>query len=208
MSVDCEEMKESFLKQVCKHEISIECDNGVHRCIHFAIPDRSQFWFRLITWPGGLTITGDYGTYSFTRVADMFGFFRSQDNKLQINPGYWAEKLISTDTRSGHEEFSCKGNEFHIRDAYKNYAIEEPDSEKREDIRGELRSAFGNYPDNLQELWGMIDEVPNASIRNELVDVLYDISLTGYTTRFIWCLWAIVWGIREYDRATAGSKAA
>jgi hypothetical protein len=208
MATDIEKIKEEFLQTVSSHKMTVECDKGVHRCIHFANPDCFNGWFHLITWPGGLTIAGDYGAYSFTRINDMFQFFRSAGEQIQIKPDYWEQKLISTDRVSSHEKFSCEGNEFHIQEAYRNYAKEESCAEEREYARQELRSAFDSAPESLEQLYDTLGGLENDSIRGELSDALYDISLTAYTTRFIWCLWAIVWGIREYDRATAGSKAA
>ena len=43
---------------------------------------------------GSLIASGDVGTYVFSRLADMFEFFRSpmtSDGRLYINDSYWAE---------------------------------------------------------------------------------------------------------------------
>lgn len=208
MATDIEKIKEEFLQTVSSHKMTIELDNGVHRCIRFAKPECFHGWFRLITWPSGLTINGDYGTYSFTRLPDMFQFFRSGGEQIQINTQYWTEKLISTDRGRSHEVFSCEGNEFLVRDAYRNYAKEESDAEERAYARQELRSAFATHPKSLEELHDLLEGLGNDSIAGQLSDALYDACLDDFTPAYIWCLWAIAWGIREYDRAAAGSKAA
>lgn len=45
------------------HRITVEADDGINRCIMFSNPKSSAYHARLITYAGGLTITGDFGTY-------------------------------------------------------------------------------------------------------------------------------------------------
>lgn len=71
------------------HEMTVLHDDGLYRHIRFCSPDCNFYWFDLITWPGHLTVNGDCGTFTFSRVEDMFGFFRGH----RINPQYWAEKI-------------------------------------------------------------------------------------------------------------------
>jgi len=207
MSTDKQKIKGEFLEVVENHKMTIECDNGVHRSVYFADPDSFHGWFRLITWPGGLTITGDYGTFSFARITDMFKFFRTGDEKLRINCSYWTEKLISTDRARGHEEFSIEGNRFHIQEAYRNYAKKEPNPDHREYAREALRDAFDEAPESWEQLHAKLTYLDNDSIRTELNDALYDVSLDRLTTAYVWCLWAIAWGINQYDLAAKKAAA-
>ena len=81
-----------FKRDVAKHEMTVLHDDGLYRHLRFARPKPASFmyWFDLITWPGSLTIRGDIGeSYTFSRLPDMFEFFRGKD----INPHYWSEKL-------------------------------------------------------------------------------------------------------------------
>ncbi|AEM82322.1 hypothetical protein [Streptomyces violaceusniger] len=48
----------------------------------------------MVTWPGVLTLRGGLGCWSFTRVEDMFEFFRPSRNVTRVNPTYWAQKLV------------------------------------------------------------------------------------------------------------------
>lgn len=73
-------------------------DNGANRHLRFRNPNSGLYWFELITWPGVLCIHGDGGTYVFSRLNDMFDFFRETPEQLSINPGYWAEKVKAMDT--------------------------------------------------------------------------------------------------------------
>lgn len=52
-------------------------EDGIYRHIRFRQPGTMCMHFDLITWPGYLCYTGDMGTYVFTRLADMFEFFRT-----------------------------------------------------------------------------------------------------------------------------------
>lgn len=90
MSHEC--TAESFLKDVAGHNMTVKMDNGIYRHLLFkAAKDSWNQWFEIITWPGVLTVHGDMGCWTFSRVSDMFTFFREE--KLEINPDYWAEKL-------------------------------------------------------------------------------------------------------------------
>jgi hypothetical protein len=76
------------------HEMTILHDDGLYRHLRFKSPDRSTYWFDLITWPGCLTVRGDFGNgYTFACATDMFGFFRGNSHNGSINPDYWAGKL-------------------------------------------------------------------------------------------------------------------
>ena len=85
---------EQFIKDVANHQMTVARNDGIYRHLKFRSTARGwNQWFDLITWPGVLTIHGDMGTWTFSRVEDMFTFFRSRDSELRINADYWAEKL-------------------------------------------------------------------------------------------------------------------
>lgn len=83
---------ESFLKDVASHELTVNLDQGVFRDITIANPNTMEMHYNITTRPGYLMITGDIGSFVFTRLNDMFNFFRST-NEYQINTGYWAKKI-------------------------------------------------------------------------------------------------------------------
>jgi hypothetical protein len=103
---------ERFAGDTAGHQMIVKHDDGLYRHLRFmhhhlcndAVmrPGPSHYWFDLVTWPGTLTINGDCGTFVFSRVTDMFEFFRS---KYGINPQYWAEKLQAPDPR-GAKKYS------------------------------------------------------------------------------------------------------
>ena len=84
--------RETFERDIGKHEMQIIRDDGVFRHVRFKRPDTICMYFDLITWPGCLCYTGDMGTYVFQRLEDMFVFFRRYPDYEQGNMsmGYWA----------------------------------------------------------------------------------------------------------------------
>jgi hypothetical protein len=82
--------EQSFLKDIANHQLEILLDNGVYRHLRFKANANSwNMWFDVVTWPGFLAYSGDMGCFVFTRIADMFEFFRSNKaDGLPINQGY------------------------------------------------------------------------------------------------------------------------
>ena len=206
MSKQHECTEEHFLNDVKDHQISIEKDDGVHRFVRFRRAEGSGYWFDLITWPGNLCISGDCGTYVFSRTNDMFGFFRSENGKLSINPHYWGEKLQSIGTNAGYKEFYEDGFVERVKQHFDNF------------IDG------ADYNDKTKcELWDEIaadvicassdgEHHAYAAVANfrhdlpddecfEFVDFFDGGGTEKYTFHYIWILYAIVWGIMKYDEA-------
>jgi hypothetical protein len=199
--------KESFLKDVVNHQIQIIRDDGVNRHIRLARPDTSCMHFDLITWPGHLCYTGDMGTYVFTRLVDMFAFFRRSEleKKYSIDRRYWAEKCIAKD-RDGIEQF----DEEIFNKTVKRITIEwvrensyRTTKEERRDLWDEVISDVidadgdsGGYRKQIaaHEFYHEV----NADLGFSFYD-LFEHSFTDYTHRFTWCCFAIAWGIEQYD---------
>lgn len=95
--------EERFRQDTSKHEMTVMLDEGLHRHLRFKQPGTNTYCFHLVTWPGFLSIGGDVATYMFSRLPDMFRFFR--DPKGGINPDYWAGKIESTNRNGGHKDF-------------------------------------------------------------------------------------------------------
>lgn len=207
--------EEIFLSDVKDHSIEIISDEGLYKHIKFSMNGSSVYRFDLITWPGKLCIDGDCGTYVFARVPDMFGFFRTRpdrsDNKtgLFINPSYWGEKLNSIGTNAGYKEFSDELFEKAVRKYFDNYIV--PSLEEGDD-------------DFAKEIWEKIEEEVLSSLddgEHTAYDAIHSFNYEGiefidfydycggcevYTFHYIWCLYAIVWGIKKYDEAKALKK--
>lgn len=208
-----------FLKDVADHEMIIIRDDGLHRHIRFKQSGTYCMHFDLITWPGYLCYTGDMGTFVFQRLRDMFEFFRTDREHLRlrdgrtlaINPSYWGEKLEAVD-RSGdcgsYREFS----EEKFDRAVMGYLVEW--------IRGQ---AYKTTKEERRELWNAVvsdvigAEGDSGGYRkqcaahdfhhrvNDRIEFYFqdfwERSVTDYTNRFIWCCYALAWGIAQYDKA-------
>lgn len=182
---------EQFLKDVVNHKLTIKADNELYRHLYFRQPGNSNMWFELVTWPGGLTIHGDMGTWSFSRVPDMFTFFR--ETELKINASYWTEKIDAESRFGGPSQTFVpevyKANVLSHLDGYgfrfgkKSKIIAELDTEVfNEEDETTARRAFAEF-----EHGGFTFSDP------------WEINGQGYTYHYLWCLHAIVWGIQQYD---------
>lgn len=205
-----------FLRDVSMHQMQIIRDDGVHRHIRFKAPASYCGHFDLITWPGYLCYTGDMGTYVFSRLEDMFEFFRTDrehirlrdGHTLAINPGYWGEKLEAADKCDGFKKWS--------EEKFKKRATEDfeewiSDCDLSDDDKEEARQQFND--DVIDQLgWCGKEE----SYRN-MIDFAFDgdnpfqdwweVNTDEYSFRFIWCCYALAWGILKYDDAREGGAA-
>lgn len=192
---------EDFLRDVQKHTMTVALDNGVYRHVRFRQPQNSNMWFDLVTWPGVLTIHGDMGTWTFSRVPDMFTFFR--DDKLRINQDYWAEKLQHGvhGGRDGAKIFNDDLFRSQLIDHLENHDLEPED---RECVVQALRDEVLNR-DNKYDL--MISARDFCCRLEDGSKFSFDPcelpSGKEYAYHFVWCLYAIVWGIQQYDAIQA-----
>ncbi len=149
--------------------MTIHLDQGIHRHLEFSHNGSSIFQFHITTWPKYLAISGDMGSFVFTRTEDMFQFFRHD----KINPSYWAEKCEAGKT----EEWSQES----FMEAIDSY---EPDEDTRESANwcdGEVESLawLNDHSEDFPDIW--------------------EFSMTDYTYHYIWCCEAIRWAIEQYD---------
>lgn len=213
MTHECTEAR--FLNDIAEHEMIVLRDDGVYRHISFKKPGTSCMHFDLITWPGYLCYTGDMGTYVFSRLLDMFEFFRTdreymlkeEGKTLKINLGYWSEKAEATDKNDGLTEF----DEDKFRRVINDYRV------------GWMRDLKerGTSKEDRRELWESVEnEVMGAASDGEhrasaaayefsekvdgytfMFEDLFEQSFDTYTHRFRWCCYALAWGIQQYDNA-------
>ncbi|MEV7013476.1 hypothetical protein [Streptosporangium sp. NPDC051022] len=87
------DIAERFRRETADHVMEIKHDDDLYRHLRFMEPKHSSYWFDLITVPGALIFRGDGESFVFSRLPDMFEFFRGPVGR--INPHYWAEKLTS-----------------------------------------------------------------------------------------------------------------
>jgi hypothetical protein len=205
------------LQDLVSHEMHVIRDDGAHRHLRFKRPDSSTYWFDLITWPGTLCIDGDCGTYVFRRLEDMFEFFRTDrayalrnGNKLAINPGYWGEKLQSISRfGEGFKEFSEQRFRDAVKDEFDMWVEgEEPNEETKAALWEELEDRVLSYASDgaHDAVRAAMDFEPDDSeVRFDMRD-FYGHRLEDYTFHFIWCCYAIAWGIQLYDETQTATQ--
>lgn len=61
MTSQMTEAAERFTKDVAGHVMTVLHDDGLYRHLRFVQPDRSGYWFEIVTWPGSLAVRGEMG---------------------------------------------------------------------------------------------------------------------------------------------------
>lgn len=219
--------EQDFLKDVEGHVMEAIKDDGPHRHIRFRRPGTMCMHFDLITWPGYLCYCGDMGTYVFYRLDDMFEFFRTDleyaqrnGKKLGINLGYWSEKLEAVDgQRSGGSAMEFDEDRF--RNVINEYRMDW--------VRNARRNGTLDI-DQRRSLWEAVDfdvlgQLDNGGERahHAAYDFhwtkrstgqywhfqdLFEHNFQKFTRRFIWCCYALAWGIQVYDESKISEVAA
>ena len=198
-----DEIEEIFINDTKDHSMEVIYDNGgTSRRIMFSDNGSSVYQYIIHTWPGYLMITGDMGTYVFRRINDMFDFFDTGSSNYKINTGYWAEKLEAINSNCGQdasimeykEELFEKmigdetqqyidDNELKIEDANKLWeAVTDDVLDYKEDEHSAIQSAYDFRDDDTE---CRFYELPLNRCR-------------AYKFHYIWILYAIVDGIKQY----------
>jgi hypothetical protein len=183
--------EEIFRRDTKDHQMTVLRDDGIYRHIRFGKPGTGFMHFELVTWPGHLAYSGDMGCYVFTRLRDMFEFFRTERDEFRINPQYWGEKCCASQS-DGVTEYSAAV----FREAIQ-YWLDEADASE------EIRQAVAD------EVLIHADDGEYAAMRAALdfehdgfdFQDFWETNLRAYTFRFVWCCYALAWAIREYDRS-------
>lgn len=191
MQADAEQLR----KDLTGHTMAVLLDSGVYRHLRFKQPAPNSWnqWFEIVTWPGNLTIHGDMGTWSFSRVEDMFTFFRSRE--LKINASYWCEKVTSESRfggpSKGWDADAFKANVLSHLDGYDLTAKE------KAEIAAELdEEVFNEEDEGLMRL-----DLADFKHKDFEFQDSWEIGGEAYSFHFLWCLYAIVWAIQQYDAA-------
>lgn len=193
--------EDRFLKDIATHQLDVVLDNGLlYRHLRFRRPGSYCMGFDIITWPGYLAYCGDMGAYTFTRVEDMFTFFRDDRWRqgqpgLHINPGYWSQKCVAADRDDGITEYDA--------DLFRERILEwlndiEADDELRQAVHDEILP----HADDGEALACAAVYDFGFDGRNPFQD-FFEVNLRVYTLRFLWCCYALAWGIGKYDEHKA-----
>ncbi|ELI9035719.1 hypothetical protein ACOJ84_000011 [Morganella morganii] len=154
----------SFQNDTKLHEMTCIKSDGLHRHYHFSNPQNSCYWFDIVTVPGYLFMTGDMGTWAFSRIRDMIQFF----NHDSIDYGYWAEKLQMGSNRS---EASAAYKEVDLSSTLEFYrrSLEEwlADTIEGEDDKGTLsaiKRSYREFAERIGRLKSLISDYSSGRI--------------------------------------------
>lgn len=214
-----------FLRDVADHVMEVMRDDGVYRHIRFRKPGTMCMHFDLITWPGYLCYTGDMGTYVFTRLADMFEFFRTDrtyatrtGRRLAVNLSYWSEKLEAVDgnRRGGAAKEFSEEKLLRVINQYRVDWLREARADgllnkaQRRDLWDAVEEdVLCHLQDGEQAVyiaardfcWSPSYAKPLPHGKSWHFQDFWEYDNTDYTHRFRWCCFALAWGIELYDRS-------
>lgn len=208
--------EQTFLHDVRDHTLEVIRDDGVHRHIRLRKPGTMCMHFDLITWPGYLCYTGDMGTYVFRRLEDMFQFFRTDADSawlkrdgrtLGINPSYWGEKLEATDKCDGFKEFSEAKFTRNVMEQLVTWIRDNRDLTTKEERRElwdavicDVVQADGDNGGHRKQIAAHeFSHHVNDRVRDFCFEDFWERSCEDYSYRFMWCCYALAWGIKTYD---------
>ncbi|WP_027855588.1 hypothetical protein [Marinobacterium litorale] len=203
--------EQTFLSSVENHSMEVHQDSGLFRHLTFSNNGSFNQMFHITTWPGHLCISGDMGCYVFSRIDDMFQFFRSGD-ELAINPGYWAEKVQAESVFGGGVK---EWDELAAADAVQHHFDEWLEANADEPIaESEAMDELHDMVDRLKSLAAEETEFI-AAVNNWDSEYAYGFGLVDfwehrmekYTYHYIWCCYAIAWAIQQYDRSKEAAAA-
>lgn len=201
---------ETFLKDVANHKLHILRDDGVYRHLELT-QGYFEMRFEITTWPNHLCISGDMGCYVFSRSEDMFQFFRRTE--LSINADYWSEKVQSACTSNGLKKFDI--TQVHERLDYYLKCFKEDldaDGEEYADSIAAATEAVADFKANSEySEFDAVIHLDNWDVDNAggmSLDDFWDGGFETFTYSFIWCCYAIVWAIQQYDAVKDSKEAA
>jgi hypothetical protein len=191
------EVEIRFRKAVSEHEMTVVNEIGMFRHLTFKNPKSFNYHFHITTWPGYLAISGDTGCYVFSRLPDMFNFFRGEG----INAQYWAEKLQAVDRNGGVKEFSDAMFHEAIKRDFAEWSFDsEGDRAKAWQAIQESDLADDSAPESIEDAVQAAMDYRCPVSKTRFND-FWDHQLQDYTFRFLWCCHAIQWAVEKYDAA-------
>lgn len=172
------------------YQMKIVLDQGVHRHLEFKHNNSSDGHFNITTWPGHLCISGDMGSYVFSRVHDMVDFFSGD----YVNPQYWEEKVQSQSKfGSGCKEFNFDTFHKSVKESLTELLSDEYDEKTREEAK--------DYLDSLEHVeedeYGAVEFVRSIHI-DDIDTYEWCSSCDEYTFHYLFACHAINFACNTY----------
>ncbi len=147
-----------FHEDTKMHEMACIKSDGLYRHYHFSNPKNSAYWFDIVTTPYYLYMTGDMGTWVFSRIKDMLHFF----NKDSLGLGYLAEKLQIGSSRSEataiYKEVDVKRTLEYLNNELQQWKNDILDEEEDREKLADLKEAYKDFSRRIGELKSLIND--------------------------------------------------
>jgi hypothetical protein len=193
-----------FRADTTEHQMTVLHDDGLYRHLRFKPAGRSFYWFDLVTWPGKLAFVGDGEGFVFSRLEDMFEFVRM--SRGRINPGYWAEKLVTNQ----HTARAHSVEKFNERMAEALSAVEDRYPGAAAAWAGHVEDYDVSYAANAREALADFRFVPDGAPVEQpplRFEDAWEWDFQDWHWWFLWACQGIAWGISQYDTAKAEKAA-
>jgi hypothetical protein len=194
---------EQFENDVAEHTVSVLREDGLYRHLRCRRDDSYIYGFDIITWPGYLCYSGDMGCFVFTRLPDMFAFFRGRRTAM-VDRGYLAEKAVAADKHDGIREYSEELFRAAIKvdfDTFVESHSLEPSraAEVWQSIEDDVLSSADNHSEAVSAALAFQWPLDAYGRGRHVFPDFWEHRLEDYTTRFGWCCYAVPWAIEHYD---------
>lgn len=198
-----------FRRDTRNHRMTIRKDDDLYRHITVAAPGTSNMHFNITTVPGFLIYTGDMGSFTFSRTADMFKFMAIDWDRETpvIDYRYWAEKCVAENKNGGVTEYDPdtlmdlavslfrqhdfpEGTRMDAWSEFREDVLERVGDDEREDIARIAEFGY-DVPGNHRD---------KRKVEQPFLDFYMDGPFRKHTVHFRWACWAIASTIRDYHR--------
>lgn len=187
-----------FGRDISGHVLTVLVDDGVRRHLRCARPQTYCMSFDVLTWPGHLCYTGDMGCFVFSRLPDMFEFFRGKEDG-RIDFRYWAEKCLASDKTDGLLEYNVDRFRRVVKEGYESFVEQHAlSSDEAAGLWREVEDDVLSRGENSHEAREAAMHFRWALGRVVFPD-FWEHRLEEYTSRFVWCCYALRWAIARYD---------
>jgi len=177
--------EERFSEAFPNHVLTIEKDDGLYRSLLFKKPGCSMFWCRVVTWPNGLALTGDCGSFmvGHPAVSDILRWFPADRD-------YLAGKITGHGAHNSLYEYS-KEMALKAVDAFRGYILDAyPGPDEDEDEPEEMLPMHVQKLADLDELKADIKR--GGVFESELRERLLEIDSDSWE----WSFQALSWQFR------------
>ena len=172
------------------YKMEVIHDSGIHRHLKFTDNGKWDGHFFITTWPDHLCISGDMGTFVFSRIHDMVNFFSGE----YINPEYWEEK-VQSQSRFGD---GCKQFVFDNFHSKVKEELTELTSEEYDEETIEKAQDFLNQLESIEEdEYGSVEFMRSLDI-SELDTCEWHIYFDEFTFHYLFACYAINFACNTY----------